>query len=260
MKSLSEVCDIVGVTRRTLQEYNACGLLQPTTKTEGGYWLYDDNAIQKLTLIHIFREAGYKRNAIKDILSTPVNLYSSLDKLLVELEDRRARFNGMINTVKLLKQSERLPDPIGTLLASLNLDDMLTEKSFRMSFDQAVIDMSKVEDFDESNKATPMYMLLMLIAYMRHYSASTEAVQAGVISLYRYFCSEYLGDDTRSMLEQADPEKASKIVGNVIVEHFLDESFCKSIDDSIGPEASGFIKDAINVFNNTIAANNDKEG
>lgn len=37
MKKLSEVCKIVGVTRRTLQEYDKIGLLKPTSKTESGY-------------------------------------------------------------------------------------------------------------------------------------------------------------------------------------------------------------------------------
>ena len=58
MKKLSEVCKIVGVTRRTLQEYDKIGLLKPTSKTESGYWLYDDTAIQTLILIQIFVEGG----------------------------------------------------------------------------------------------------------------------------------------------------------------------------------------------------------
>ena len=65
MKRLSEVCKIVGVTRRTLQEYDKVGLLKPTSTTEGGYWLYDDAAIQKLILIQIFVEVGYERKTIK---------------------------------------------------------------------------------------------------------------------------------------------------------------------------------------------------
>lgn len=42
MKKLSEVCKIVGVTRRTLQEYDKIYLLHPSAKTEAGYWLYDE--------------------------------------------------------------------------------------------------------------------------------------------------------------------------------------------------------------------------
>ena len=34
MKRLSEVCKIVGVTRRTLQEYDKVGLLHRSGKTE----------------------------------------------------------------------------------------------------------------------------------------------------------------------------------------------------------------------------------
>ena len=56
MKRLSEVCKEVGVTRRALQGYNEIGLLKPTSTTEAGYWLYDDDAIKKLKLIQIFVE------------------------------------------------------------------------------------------------------------------------------------------------------------------------------------------------------------
>ena len=70
MKKLSEVCKIVGVTRRTLQEYDKIGLLKPTSKTESGYWLYDDRAIQALFAIQVFVECGYKRKAIKSLFAS----------------------------------------------------------------------------------------------------------------------------------------------------------------------------------------------
>ena len=68
MKRLSEVCKLVGVTRRTLQEYDKVELLKPTSKTEAGYWLYDEAAIQRLMLIQIFVEADYERKNHKSTL------------------------------------------------------------------------------------------------------------------------------------------------------------------------------------------------
>ena len=52
MLKLSEVCQTVGVTRRTLQAYAKIGLLEPTKKTIGGYWYNDDDAVA--TLQHRF--------------------------------------------------------------------------------------------------------------------------------------------------------------------------------------------------------------
>lgn len=82
MKKLSEVCKIVGVTRRTLQEYDKVGLLKPTSITAGGYWLYDD-AIQKLLLIQIFVEVGYEHKTIKTLLESPtLDMLEEFDRLV----------------------------------------------------------------------------------------------------------------------------------------------------------------------------------
>ena len=63
MKRLSEVCKLVGVTRRTLQEYDKVELLKPTSKTEAGYWLYDEAAIQRL-IKHMYRRQKIGSNDI----------------------------------------------------------------------------------------------------------------------------------------------------------------------------------------------------
>ena len=53
MYSLSKVCRLMGVTRRTLQGYSEIGLLNPSAKTKGGYWQYDEKALETLALIQI---------------------------------------------------------------------------------------------------------------------------------------------------------------------------------------------------------------
>ena len=111
MKKLSEVCKIVGVTRRTLQEYDKIGLLKPTSKTESGYWLYDDTAIQTLILIQIFVEGGYERKAIKSLLeSHTLDMIEEFDHLIGTLEEKRKRIDGMINTIRTLKITAKLPE------------------------------------------------------------------------------------------------------------------------------------------------------
>ena len=121
MKKLSEVCKIVGVTRRTLQEYDKVGLLHPSDKTEAGYWLYDENAIKQLIAIQVFIECGYERKKIKSILEMPsLDLLSEFDKLITALEEKRKRIDGMINTVKTLQITAKLP--LSTLLAIQRMD------------------------------------------------------------------------------------------------------------------------------------------
>lgn len=111
MKKLSEVCKIVGVTRRTLQEYDKVGLLKQTSITAGGYWLYDDAAIQKLLLIRIFVEVGYEHKTIKTLLESPtLDMLEEFDRLVDTLEKKHKRIDGMINTIKNLKLTAKLPE------------------------------------------------------------------------------------------------------------------------------------------------------
>lgn len=75
MRTIREVCKIVGVTRRTLQEYDRIGLLSPTNKEErtssNDAWLYSDQAIWKLIQAQILSAAGMNRKEIKELLTDP---------------------------------------------------------------------------------------------------------------------------------------------------------------------------------------------
>jgi DNA-binding transcriptional MerR regulator len=106
MMKLSEVCRLVGITRRTLQEYNRIDLVCPTGKTEGGYWLYDEEAVAKLIQIQIFVEAEYERKAIKKLLESPkLDLVKEYDQLIERLSVKKKRIDGMINSIKIIRLS-----------------------------------------------------------------------------------------------------------------------------------------------------------
>ncbi len=85
MKKLSEVCKLLGITRRTLRGYDEIGLVKPSEKTDAGYWLYDDVAVSKIKLILILVEGGYSRKEIKEILDSPTGL---TDAVFEEIIDR----------------------------------------------------------------------------------------------------------------------------------------------------------------------------
>ena len=104
MMKLSEVCQSVGVTRRTLQEYAKIGLLEPTKKTLGGYWYYDDDAVATLQHILIFVEAGYERKRIKEVMDMPkAELLVEYEKAISLLQEKKSKIDGMIVTLGVLK-------------------------------------------------------------------------------------------------------------------------------------------------------------
>jgi DNA-binding transcriptional MerR regulator len=71
MKTVNEMSKLAGVSVRTLHHYDTIGLLKPTQVTEAGYRLYDDAALERLSMILVFRELGLSLRQIGDILHAP---------------------------------------------------------------------------------------------------------------------------------------------------------------------------------------------
>lgn len=71
MKTVNEVSRMTGVSIRTLHHYDAIGLLKPTQITDAGYRLYDEDAIETLFLILLFKEIGFPLKEIQSILTAP---------------------------------------------------------------------------------------------------------------------------------------------------------------------------------------------
>lgn len=71
MKTVQEIAKLAHVSVRTLHHYDAIGLLKPTEITEAGYRLYDDDALERLYLILLFRELEFPLKEIQGILDAP---------------------------------------------------------------------------------------------------------------------------------------------------------------------------------------------
>ena len=71
MRTVKEVSRLTGVSVRTLHHYDAIGLLKPTRVTEAGYRLYDEESLQRLQTILLFRELQFPLKEIKEILDSP---------------------------------------------------------------------------------------------------------------------------------------------------------------------------------------------
>ena len=71
MKTVTEVSRLTGASVRTLHHYDAIGLLTPTHVTEAGYRLYDEQAVERLHMILVYRELGFSLERIRQILHAP---------------------------------------------------------------------------------------------------------------------------------------------------------------------------------------------
>lgn len=227
MKKLSEVCKIVGITRRTLQEYDRINLLKPSAKTEAEYWLYDDAAIEKLILIRLYLEAGYKRMDIKRMLESPMkDVAGTFDAMLEMLEERQRRINGMIGTVRTMQMLTNMPDSTWKLMENINLAQAYREKSFMASMEE-MIDMMAGCEADEREEIrlwSYFWYNLCVIGYSKGTPADSEAVQSLMRELY--MCTEEIMPSEMSAVSSNRTEVYLTEEENI-------ESFCETVREML---------------------------
>lgn len=71
IKTLQEVCEDVGVTRRAVQGYEKRGLVSPTGKNKYGYLLYDSSAQARIALIKRYQKLGFKLREVEELVDAP---------------------------------------------------------------------------------------------------------------------------------------------------------------------------------------------
>ncbi len=98
MKTVNQVSKLTGVSVRTLHHYDNIGLLKPTSITEAGYRLYDDEALARLQHILFFRELEFPLKQIGEILDSPgFDPVSVLEDQIRLLELRREQLDKLIS-------------------------------------------------------------------------------------------------------------------------------------------------------------------
>lgn len=105
MKTVNEVSKLTGVSVRTLQYYDKIGLLPPAVRTEAGYRLYDDTALERLQQILLFRELEFSLNEIKAILEAPdFDKNKALDQQIELLTLKKQRLESIIGLAREIRE------------------------------------------------------------------------------------------------------------------------------------------------------------
>lgn len=250
MKKLSEVCKIVGVTRRTLQEYDKIGLLKPTSKTESGYWLYDDTAIQALFAIQVFVECGYKRKAIKSLFaSNTLDVIDELDHLIETLEEKRKRIDGMINTIRILEIVMKLPESTLLAIGNFCLNRFYKDKSFSSCLEDSIVQSAEYSEAD--NEETQLYMPfvynLIAIGCFLGTPADEKKVQITVEQAYKSMIKIVMAEKDDSDEELTD-EKLAEASLERIQDVLSNPELKQMIDHQFGNGATEYIVRAVQLF------------
>ena len=103
MRTVKEISDLTGISVRTLHYYDEIGLLKPTEKSDAGYRLYDDKALETLQQILFFREFDISLKEIKAVLANPAlernQILQVQRKMLVTKKERMERLIASIDDI-----------------------------------------------------------------------------------------------------------------------------------------------------------------
>ena len=103
MRTVKEISYLTGISVRTLHYYDEIGLLKPTEKSDAGYRLYDDKALETLQQILFFREFDISLKEIKAVLDNPAlernQILQVQRKMLVTKKERMERLIASIDDI-----------------------------------------------------------------------------------------------------------------------------------------------------------------
>src|SRR5699024_175473 len=173
MRTVKEISDLTGISVRTLHYYDEIGLLKPTDKSEAGYRLYDDKALETLQQILFFREFDIPLKEIKAVMENP-----SLDtKQILQMQRK------MLVAKK--ERMERLIASIDDILKGDNKMDFVVfnkteiEEMFQTTFDHMPENMRNlaVKEFGSVDKWKQHYME----------AVSSEKMQRGYAKVVEWY-------------------------------------------------------------------------
>lgn len=74
MYRIGEIAEVACVSKRTVDYYTQLGLLTPVTRTESNYRYYDEEALERLKLINLYKKERLSLDEIKyrlDMMKEP---------------------------------------------------------------------------------------------------------------------------------------------------------------------------------------------
>ena len=99
-KTLREVCETFGVTRRAIQGYEKAGLLLASGKNERGYLLYDKKCQERIRQILLYRKMGFQVKEIKKLFeASEEEVKKMLEYQVVKMAEKQQEMDVLIKKV-----------------------------------------------------------------------------------------------------------------------------------------------------------------
>lgn len=149
MRTVKEISQITGISVRTLHYYDEIGLLKPTAKSEAGYRLYDDKALEILRQILFFREFDISLRKIKALLESPdLDEKKILQMQRKMLKAKRDRIDRMISGIDdILKGEKKMDFAVFTKTEIENMYQSMVENMTEEQKDVFIKNYGSMDEF-----------------------------------------------------------------------------------------------------------------
>lgn len=255
---LSEVCRLIGVTRRALQGYDEIGLLKHTDETPAGYWLYNDQALNKLVLIQIFVEIGYSRSHIKEILSkSDLDLKKECSVAIEALQHKKEKIDQMIKFLEVNKEILSLPMSVTQPLENIDVKKVFHNASFSelTRKNMELLSKTAVPNKNELRQQIRLAVPLIKIGYLNGEDPTSPEVQGLIETFLDAIIELDEEDDENIFLEEKEkiPDDIMRLIFAKSIsldadEFFANKDFQELITLAYGEGAAEFMAKAIEVY------------
>lgn len=96
-KTLHELCDFIGISRRAIQGYEKAGLVSASSRNKYGHLLYDENAQKRIAQIKMYQEFGFTLKEIKELTDAPNPvLKAALERQVLHMKTKQVQIEILL--------------------------------------------------------------------------------------------------------------------------------------------------------------------
>ncbi len=282
MRTVKEISELTGISVRTLHYYDEIGLFTPTEKSEAGYRLYDDKALETLQQILFFREFDIPLKEIKTVMENPAldrNQILQMQKKM--LLAKKKRIERLIASIDNILKGENHMD-----FAIFNKTEI--EEMFQVMFDNMPDDMRQtaIDEFGGIEEWKKHYIKVVSSEDMQKgyakvvewyggkdnflqvvnnpiskevaegYNKRMEAVLQKLIEKRDYAVDSFevkeVVGEYGFVMKQLSQIKEEKGFMLAQAQYYRNEKIKPMIDEKYGKGASDFLAEAIEAFYNNV--------
>jgi DNA-binding transcriptional MerR regulator len=108
--TVSQVAALTHLTVRALHHYDEIGLLRPSQRSPAGYRLYDEDDLQRLRKVLLFRELGFSLDAVRGLLdANAAEQRDALQAQRVVIEQQQRHIEAVLRAVDATLDSLKEP-------------------------------------------------------------------------------------------------------------------------------------------------------